>query len=299
MLKSLLLAWVLSTDLAATQAAYSNHFSYQLGETGRMSVELAETLGRPELANQAYITMYPPSGPRVGLRFVDAQPSDFQPMQRLGWSAIEVLVQDPDTLKQRLESSPFQHLAGPDFLTQQKNIYAMQMLGPSKELLYLTHMIDPSKSVLAVPKTQTEVGHTFIMVTGSSDLEASIDFFRTHFDNPVSDAIPFKIEVLSQAYGLDIETKHDLALVTFADKFALEIDQYPLSARPIPDHDAQRGGVILVTVEADLNRVKQTLPWVQTELDADGQVLGGILRLPSGTPLQLIHKSLDLPSATN
>lgn len=299
MLKSLLLVWVLSTDLGATQAAYTQLLDYQIGESGQLSSEIAEALDRPELKNKRFITLYPPSGPQVGLRFIESEPSAFYPMQRVGWSAIELLVQDPDGLKQKLAYSPFQHLAGPDFLTEQKNIYAMQMLGPSNELLYLTHMIDPSKSVLVVPKAQTEVGHTFIMVAGSSNLQESIAFFRTYFDNPVTDAIPFKIEVLSDAYGLDKETKHNLALVTFAEKFALEIDQYPSNAATIPDAMSRRGGVILVTASADLDRAKRELPWVQRQFNNNNELESGIVKLPSGTPLQLIHESVDLPIAAN
>lgn len=299
MLKSLLLVWILSTDLGATQSAYTGLFNYQLGESGRVSPELAQTLNRPELASKRFITLYPPSGPQVGLRFIESETTQFYPMQRLGWSAIEILVQDPDSLQKKLQTTSFQHLAGPDFLTAQQNIYAMQMLGPSKELLYLTYMIDPAKSVLAVPKTPTEVGHTFIMVSGTSDLQESIAFFRAHFANAVTDAIPFKIEVLSDTYGIDKETKHDLALVTFSDKFALEIDQYPASANPIPDLYSNRGGVVLVTATADLSKTKRALPWARRYLDTQGNIEGGIIKLPAGTPLELIHTPLDLPTPIN
>jgi hypothetical protein len=296
MLKSLLLVWILSTDLSATQTAYTSLFNYQEGESGFVSSELAYTLERPELEQKPYITLYPPAGPRVGLRFIESEPTTFYPMHRVGWSAIELLVKDPDLLKQKLAASPFKHLAGPDFLTEQKNIYAMQMLGPSNELLYLTYMIDPSKSVLEVPKSPTEVGHTFIMVAGSSNLTETVDFFRTHFENPVTDAIPFKIEVLSDAYSLDNATKHNLALVTFADKFALEIDQYPETARSVPDAKPNRGGVILVTANVDLDRVKQELPWAQRYVSENGTPVGGVVKLPSGTPLELIHSPIDLPT---
>jgi hypothetical protein len=299
MLKSLLLVWILSTDLGATQSAYTDLFNYHVGESGYVSTELANTLERPELADKRFITLYPPSGPQVGLRFIESTTTHFNPMQRLGWSAIEILVQDPDSLQKKLQASPFKHLAGPDFLTAQKNIYAMQMMGPSNELLYLTHMIDPDKSSLAVPKTPTEVGHTFIMVTGSSNLQESIAFFRAYFDNVVTDAIPFKIEVLSDVYGKDKETKHDLALVTFSDKFALEIDQYPDNANPIPDIETQRGGVILVTASIDLSKTKRDLPWTRRYLNRHDKIEGGIVKLPSGAPLELIDSPSDLPNPTN
>ena len=58
-------------------------------------------------------------------------------------------MKDPERLKRDLPGSAFTHLQGPDFLTEQKNILAMQVYGPSQELFYLTHMIYPALSFLA------------------------------------------------------------------------------------------------------------------------------------------------------
>lgn len=191
MLKSLLFIWVLSFNLADTELAYQTYFGYTSGERGYVSPELAAEISRPELSGRPYITMYPPSGPRVGLRFIESEATGFYPMQRLGWSAIEMLVANTHALAKDLRDSPFQRLAGPDFLTSAQNILAMQSLGPSRELLYLTHIIDPVKSFLVIPKSPTPVGHTFIMVLGTHDLMESMTFFETHFDNPVKGPLPF------------------------------------------------------------------------------------------------------------
>lgn len=291
MLKSLLFVWVLSFNLAATEQAYQTYFGYTSGEHGYVSPELAKEISRPELSGRPFITMYPPSGPRVGLRFIESDASEFYPMRRLGWSAIEILVADTRALANDLNDSPFQRLAGPEYLTPAKNILAMQSLGPSLELLYLTHIIDPAASFLVIPKSPTPVGHTFIMVLGTQDLASSMDFFRTHFDNPVKGPLPFKVEVLSDVYGLPSDYLHDLALVTFADGFALELDQYPVSAAPIPAQHENRGGVVLVSASYDPLRLKRPLPWVTIENDHESQRDDGIIILPSGAPLHLIPEA--------
>ena len=201
MLKSILMVWVLVQDLTATQAAYENYLGYQTTDQGVVTEQVALAMDRARLTDAPYITMVPRSGPQVAIRLVAGAEAAYQPMRRLGWSAIELLVSDPDQLKRDLQGSAFTHLQGPDFLTAQKNIYAMQVIGPNQELFYLTHMIDPSKSFLQPQPSPEPVGHTFIMVMGSPDLEASLSFWRRHFDTNVVGPIPYRIGVLSDEIG--------------------------------------------------------------------------------------------------
>ena len=214
MLKSILMVWVLGQNLALTQEAYEDYLGYRSVDEGVMSAELAAAIDRPELADKRFVTMMPRSGPQVGLRLVEGDASGYEPMKRVGWSAIELLVQDPEQLETELAGSAFTHLQGPDFLTEQKNILAMQVTGPNRELFYLTHMIDPSKSFLQPQPSPEPVGHTFIMVMGSPDLEASLNFWRQYFDTNVVGPIPYRIGVLSDAYDLPEDTLHPLALVS-------------------------------------------------------------------------------------
>ena len=289
MLQSILMVWVLSQDIALSAAAYERDMGYLPGGRGVFSESMATALDRPEIAGQQYLTLYPPSGPQVGLRLVEAPLTDYYPMRRLGWSAIEMLVRDPDSLRKDLQMPDFEYLAGPAFLSSQRNVYAMQALGPSRELLYLTHILDPEKTLLKAPPTTTAVGHTFIMVMGSNNLSHSLQFFKTHFDNAVTEPIKFRIDVLSDAYGLPRETQHALAMVSMAQPFGIEIDQYPEGAAAIPDQEQVRGGVFLVTVSVDSARLKKPLPFVSRDLDNAGAVTGGIILMPSGTPLEVIY----------
>ena len=296
MLKSILMVWVLAQNLALTQEAYEDYLGYRSVDEGVMSVELAAAIDRPELADRRFVTMMPGSGPQVGLRLVEGDASGYVPMQRVGWSAIELLVQDPEQLEAELAGSAFTHLQGPDFLTEQKNILAMQVTGPNRELFYLTRMIDPSKSFLQPQPSPEPVGHTFIMVMGSPDLEASLSFWRRHFDTNVVGPIPYRIGVLSDAYDLPQDTLHSLALVSMSDGYGIEIDQYPEGASAVPAPEGERGGVILVSLSVDPDGLKARLPWRLPYIDTAGAVEGGVIILPSGAPIEVALTAAMLPA---
>jgi len=296
MLKSILMVWVLAQNLALTEEAYEDYLGYRSVDEGVMSVELAAAIDRPELADRRFVTMMPRSGPQVGLRLVEGDASGHVPMKRAGWSAIELLVQDPEQLETELAGSAFRHLQGPDFLTEQKNILAMQVTGPNRELFYLTRMIDPSTSFLQPQPSPEPVGHTFIMVMGSPDLEASLSFWRRHFDTNVVGPIPYRIGVLSDAYDLPQDTLHPLALVSMSDGYGIEIDQYPEGASAVPAPEGERGGVIMVSLSVDPEGLKAPLPWRLPYIDAAGAVEGGVITLPSGAPIEITLTTAMLPA---
>ena len=296
MLKSNLMVWVLAQNLALTQEAYEDYLGYRSVDEGVMSAELAAAIDRPELAARRFVTMMPRSGPQVGLRLVEGDASGYVPMQRVGWSAIELLVQDPEQLEAEFAGSAFTHLQGPDFLTEQKNILAMQVTGPNRELFYLTHMIDPSKSFLQPQPSPEPVGQTFIMVMGSPDLEASLSFWRRHFDTNVVGPIPYRIGVLSDAYDLPQDTLHSLALVSMSDGYGIEIDQYPEGASAVPAPEGERGGVILVRLSVDPEGLKAPLLWRLPYINAAGAVEGGVIILPSGAPIEVALTNAMFPA---
>jgi len=286
MLKSILLIWALAVEPEAVAAVYAHELDYVLGESGVVAPALAHALKRPELAGRRYQTVYPPTGPQVGIRWVEGGAPAHRPMRRVGWSAIELLVADPDSLVDQLTAAGFEHLHGPAYLTDQNNIRAAQLIGPAHELLYVTHIEDPSRSLLQVVRPSSPVGHPFIMVAGSRNLEATQAFFERYFANTLTNRIPFRIDVLSDAYDLPGATLHELALVKFAEPFGLEFDQYPAQAKAQPLPLEERGGIILVTVSAEPGPKTGELPWA-VSYDDDGEPRGGIVILPSGTPLEV------------
>ena len=299
MLKSILMVWVLVQNLAVSQEAYEHYLDYRVRDQGSVDSTVAQAIGRPELAGAPYITLVPTAGPQVAIRLGSGAEPGYEAMRRVGWSAIELLVKDPVDLEKKLKGSLFTHMRGPDYLTAQKNILAMQVTGPDQELFYLTHMKDPTQSVLQPRSSPAPVGHTFIMVMGTLSLDDSLQFFNRHFSNAVLGPLPYRIGVLSDAYGLPEETQHSLALLSMTEGYGLEIDQYPPGASPVPSAEGERGGVILVTLSADREGLRREPDWISKRADQQGDLLGGIVKLPSGTPLEIQFTEALLPSLSD
>jgi hypothetical protein len=111
--------------------------------------------------------------------------------------------------------------------------------------------------------------------------------------------LSYRIGVLSQAYGLPEDTEHALALLSMTDGYGIEIDQYPSGASPMPAAVGERGGVVLVSFSADPEGLKRVPKWASTYVGEQGGVLGGIVSLPSGTPLEILFTEPLLPSRSN
>ena len=105
MLKSILMVWVLAQNMVLTEQAYQDYLGYRKIDEGVVPVELARAIERPELAGQPFMTLMPATGPQVGIRVIQGGAQGYQPMKRVGWSAIELLVKDPEQLKRDLEGS--------------------------------------------------------------------------------------------------------------------------------------------------------------------------------------------------
>ncbi len=84
-----------------------------------------------------------------------------------------------------------------------------------------------------------------------------------------------------------------------SDGYGIEIDQYPKAATPVPAALGARGGVILVSLSVDPAGMKQALPWTLAYPSADDASRGGIVTLPSGTPLELLWSQPVLPQSGN
>ena len=84
-----------------------------------------------------------------------------------------------------------------------------------------------------------------------------------------------------------------------SDGYGIEIDQYPKTADPVPAPAGERGGVILVTLSVDPTALKKMLPWTMSYTNERGAVTGGIVTLPSGTPVEMTFTAAVLPAASD
>ncbi len=248
MLKSIFIVTLFSFNLGLSESAYQDFLGYRTVERGTLDAATAAGWGARRWKGAPYIVMQPESDTEVYLRILKSKRARrYRPMRQEGWNAVEILVQDPDRLAKRLQDSPFEIVGPPAFLSAKKNVRAMQVLGPSGEMLYLTRILDPAASIFNVRTAATPVDHPFIMVLGGRDMDAMRSFYSGPMQLPVQGPLPYRIGVLSRAYNLPSETLHELSMVQLPGPFLLELDRYPAAARPVPKRGLPRGGVAMVS----------------------------------------------------
>ena len=258
MLKTILMVTILAANLFQVEQAYRDELDYRVVDRGAVSKELAQAWDAAGMTGRAYITLQPSSNEPVYLRFIeDTSGTPFEPMKTEGWNAVEILVQDPDALAQALDRSEHFSVVGrPRYLTEKQNIKAMQATGPANELIYFTNISDPKKSGFGLLPARSYIDRVFIMVVGARDYPALNEFYRTALGMFVTDPVPYRIGVLSEAYGMPVETRHDLSIAQISERFLIELDRYPDAATA--RHTAPGSlppGIAMVTFE-----VKEWLP---------------------------------------
>jgi catechol 2,3-dioxygenase-like lactoylglutathione lyase family enzyme len=230
-LKSIYIVTLVVLSLGRSEQAYEKNLGYETVARGEVSAELAAAWQAPGAAGAPWLLMKPPSESEVFIRFVEAgSQGNYQPMKTLGWNAVELQARDPDRLAGELEPNDFEIVGPPAFLTDKQNIRAMQVLGPDRELLYLTHVLDPAQSTFNIGTAQSYVDRVFIMVLGTADLAATTAFYNDWLGQSLSGPWPYRVSVLSRAWGLPPDTLYDLSIAQLQEPFLVEIDQYPAEA---------------------------------------------------------------------
>lgn len=232
MLKTILMVTIMAANLFQVEQAYRDELDYRVVDRGAVPGELAAAWDAAGMTGRPYITLQPSSNEPVYLRFIeDTSGTPYEPMKTEGWNAVEILVQDPDALAQALDQSEHFRVVGrPRYLTEQQNIKAMQATGPANELIYFTNISDPEKSGFGLQPARSYIDRVFIMVVGARDHDALGEFYRTVLGMTVTDPMLYRIGVLSGAYGMPLETRHELSIVQLSERFLLELDRYPDAA---------------------------------------------------------------------
>jgi hypothetical protein len=288
-------ATVTTANLAAVERDYLHDLGYQVRERGKLSRELAASWGAPRAGGRAYVLLASDAAADVVIRAIEspAMPA-YRPLTTHGWNAIEIVVQDPDSLRKKMAGGPFEVIGEPAFLGGFPTIRAFQLRGPSQEILYMTAETgDPSRSPLPAPGG--EVGRIFIMVLAGPDIQALNRWYAERFDLTAGVVRDRKVGVVVRAQNLPADQTIPLTTIRLGQPGNLiELDGYPASAGP----RAQRRrdlppGIAMVTVAV---RGLQTLnlPFLSKPRIRDGALYGGKLtatvRGPAGELLELIDE---------
>jgi catechol 2,3-dioxygenase-like lactoylglutathione lyase family enzyme len=239
-------------DLPAAVAAYQRYLGFRVLDDGALAREVARAWGRPQLAGQRAVLLEPASGAETFLRFVQGPAYvDYEPLACVGWNAVELIVQDVDALARQLAGSPFRVVGPPADLSFSDRIRAMQVVGPAREMLYLTE-IKEKLAAFDTPLAASFVDRPFIVILGGTSLDALQDYYHSQFGVARAAVMPAVVSVLSAAYGLPRDHRHSIAALALPEQCYIEADEMPAAAAARPCVPGQLPpGVAVVSFEID------------------------------------------------
>jgi catechol 2,3-dioxygenase-like lactoylglutathione lyase family enzyme len=239
-------------DIPAAVAAYQRFLGYRVVDDGALGRDTARAWGRPALASARAVILESASGSDTYLRFVEGPTYvHYQPFACLGWNAVELVVADVDALARQLAGGPFRVIGEPADLSFTDKIRAMQVVGPAREVLYLTQ-IKEKLAAFDTPEAAAFVDRAFIVILGGSSLDLLQDFYHGRFGVARAEAMPSVISVLSAPYGLPRDYRHAIAALEIAGQCYIEADEMPPGAVARPCEPGQLPpGIAMVSFEVD------------------------------------------------
>jgi catechol 2,3-dioxygenase-like lactoylglutathione lyase family enzyme len=281
-------ATLVTPDPDATAALYATWFGYRHLESGAIPAALAARWGASAMEGRRYIVIGPESGVPIYLRFVQgATLPRSQALRTYGWAAIELCVQDVRAIFARMRNSPFTIIGPPKALDGAPAIWPMQVQGPDGEIIFLTEIrADDARARL--PRAQCAVDCLFIAVHACADLTATRVWFETELSLCGAPNFELAYTTLSRAFGLPLDHKHRIAVLTDAGDAFLQLDQYPTAGDPrIVPPGALPPGIAVISLMAS------SLPEGTREAGViyDG-ARSSILRTPDGALVELIEEPI-------
>lgn len=238
-------ATVAVADLNAACERYETYLDYHVCEQGVVPRSLTARWAADASAGAPYAVLQPASGRAVFLRFVEQTPHPrYAPLRTFGWNALELCVRDVASVAERLQASPFEIIGPPQSIPGLDAILPMQVRGPDQEIVYLTEIRDDLPE-FRLPRADSLIDSLFILVMGCRDLDKSRDWLARYLRLDVGRErmiIPYRM--ISEAYGLPLDTEHVIATLAHDRDVFLEVDQYPQAATSRDAHpDALPPGI--------------------------------------------------------
>lgn len=282
-------------DVQSAAERYEAWFDYSVIEQGSVPEDLAISWGAPKSAGRSYVVMQPASGEQVFLRFVEGDVvPEYAPIRTYGWAAIELCVQDVEAVNERMLRSPFEVIGPPKPLDGFPTVKPMQVRGPDLETVYLTEIqADGAKNGL--PSPASLIDRPFILVLACRDLSKTLSWVETLFGFEITAPALIRYSMISLAFDLPEDSKHELVTAKWNGEVFLELDRYPIGATERPSHPgALPPGVSICTLEYPsferLDGHWMSLPVVRT-----GPLYGGrrtgVLKSPDGAIFEVIERA--------
>jgi catechol 2,3-dioxygenase-like lactoylglutathione lyase family enzyme len=289
------MATVAAPDLEESEQHYSKWLGYVVRERGQVSAMLAKSWGAPRASGRPYILMSPPGWPDTFIRFVQTPRSnDYRPLTTFGWNVIEIVVDNPDRLRERLRDSPFEVIGEPEDLHGYPSIRAFQMRGSSDEVLYMTAELgDRTKSPLPLPRG--DIGRVFIMVVAGPDIDELLGFYDRHFGVKAFPVTTQRLALLQKPQGAPPDYEFPITAGALAEHGnLLEFDGFSPNATARVRKDGELPpGVAMATFSVRSLEALQ-LPFVSAPVTPEGPPYGGrraaTVMGPAGELIELVEE---------
>lgn len=266
MLSAILIVTLVVADLDSTRTAYVDWLDYRIVADEVVSSELAASWAAPAVAGSRSVLLQPASGATMWLRLIERpHAAGYRAMHSTGWTANEILVEDPVDLALRFSKpdSPFRVVGPPAPLGSNGKVIAMQTIGPAGELNYFTR-IPPEGGTFIKTPAASRVDRTFIAVVGGRSMSSMTRFYRDTLGMSVLDPYPSAVQVVNDSRGLSPDYQMQLAVVPISPASILELDEYPSDTAdriaPIGDLPAGMAMVSFVVDSLDSNKLAWRAP---------------------------------------
>ncbi len=281
---------VTAPNLAEVEAAYTGYLDHRVAGSGVVDTALAELWQAPAMAGSRYLLLSPVAGDECVFRFIEAGVnSNYPPFSTFGWNAAEIMVENVNELALGLADSPFEILGEPQNLSFTDDIRAMQILGPGKELLYLTEF---KKQIpgLDTPIARGPVDRVFIVILGGPSMTSLQTFYSNTFAVPGADPVESRVKGMSAAFGNSSEHKYPIAALPLAGQTLIEVDEMPTQARARPGSDGcLPGGISIVSFVARNSNTRDALSVDRDEAPYRNFEQVSCLRGSAGELIEILH----------
>ena len=221
-------------DLDAVEHCYTEYLGYRRAGRGRLTAELTAIWNAPGLTDHPYRLLRPTAGDECVFRFIQADTDPgFVPFSTWGWNAAEIMVENVDAMAERVAESPFEIVGEPQNLSFTDDIRAMQILGPGKELLYLTEFKKPIPG-LDTPVARCPVDSVFIVILGGPSMDDLQEYYAEQFGVPGAPVVESRVKGMSAAFGNPPDHRYPIAALPLSGQNLIEVDEMPAEAAARP-----------------------------------------------------------------
>ena len=248
----LLAATIVTDDLGRSRAAYQRGLGLDVVAGGRIDKATASLWDLPAMAGADWSLLASDPGGVGGLRLIEVEgpAPQIPPLGSLGWAAAELSVIDPEGLQPKLEEAGFRVIGPPRPLGSNRSVRAMQVAGPSGEVLYLTD-VRAYDGALDLHRARRRVDRLFIAVLACHDLEDARGFYEARFAaDRISDR-PVDVPVLRKCLNLSDDALIRISSLQISGGCLIEHDQYPETAHERPTIAGLPSGIAMMTVRAE------------------------------------------------